>query len=90
MDKIFIVEDILGNKTLSQYKPVKTNQNNAPEKLMENYPKPEKKPATRKHVVKSGETLTSISRKTGTTVQHLMKRNKLKSTSIRPGQVLYY
>jgi len=90
LDKIFIVEDILGNKTPAQYKPVKTNQNNAPEKLMENYPKPEKKPATRKHVVKSGETLTSISRKTGTTVQHLMKHNKLKSTSIRPGQILYY
>ena len=90
LDQIFVVEDILGNKPLVKYKPVETNQNNAPENLMENYPKPEKKSVTRKHVVKSGETLSSISRKRGTTVQQLMKRNKLKSTIIHPGQILYY
>ncbi|MBM3160345.1 MAG: LysM peptidoglycan-binding domain-containing protein [Bacteroidetes bacterium] len=53
--------------------------------MIENYSTPVKKSVTRKHVVKSGETLSSISRKRGTTVQQLMKRNKLKTTTIHPG-----
>jgi len=48
------------------------------------------KTSSRKHVVKSGETLSSISRKTGTSVDKLMKRNKLKNTRIQPGQILFY
>ena len=48
------------------------------------------KHTSKKHVVKSGETLSSISRKTGTSVKQLMKLNKLKNTVIHPGQILYY
>jgi len=48
--------------------------------------------STRKfHVVRSGETLSAIARKHGTTVNTLCKLNKIKSTSaIRPGQKVRY
>lgn len=43
------------------------------------------------HTVKSGETLSAIARKHGTTVNNLCKLNKLKATSpIRPGQKIRY
>ncbi|MBQ9285023.1 MAG: peptidoglycan DD-metalloendopeptidase family protein [Bacteroidaceae bacterium] len=46
---------------------------------------------TRNHKVKKGETLSSIARKHGTTVDKLRRMNGLrKSSKIRPGQILKY
>lgn len=43
---------------------------------------------TTKHVVKSGESLSVIAKRYGTSVDQLLESNKLKSTSLRIGQVL--
>ena len=49
------------------------------------------KPRTRVHKVKSGETLSSIARKCGTTVDKLCRMNNIKrNTTLRPGQILRY
>jgi murein DD-endopeptidase MepM/ murein hydrolase activator NlpD len=49
------------------------------------------KPRTRNHKVKSGETLSSIARKCGTTVDKLCRMNNIKRTTVlRPGQILRY
>ncbi len=49
------------------------------------------KAATRYHKVEKGETLYSIARKRNTTVDNLIKLNRLKkNASIRPGQILRY
>ena len=49
------------------------------------------KSRTHVHKVKSGETLSSIARKCGTTVDKLCRMNNIKRTSIlRPGQILRY
>lgn len=49
------------------------------------------KPRTHIHKVKSGETLSSIARKYGTTIDRLCRMNNIKRTSIlRPGQILKY
>ena len=49
------------------------------------------KPRTRVHKVKSGETLSSIARKCGTTVDKLCRLNNIKrNTTLRPGQILRY
>ena len=49
------------------------------------------KPRTRVHKVKSGETLSSIARKCGTSVDKLCRMNNIKrSTVLRPGQILRY
>lgn len=42
-----------------------------------------------KHSVKRGESLSIIAKKYGTSIQSIKKSNKLKSTSLRIGQVLY-
>lgn len=49
------------------------------------------KPRTHMHKVKSGETLSSIAHKHGTTIEKLCRINNIKRTSIlRPGQILKY
>jgi len=49
------------------------------------------KPRTHIHKVKSGETLSSIARKRGTTIDRLCRLNNIKRTTIlRPGQILKY
>ena len=49
------------------------------------------KPRTRVHKVKSGETLSSIARKCGTSIDRLCRMNNIKRTTIlRPGQILRY
>ncbi|MBO7137562.1 MAG: peptidoglycan DD-metalloendopeptidase family protein [Bacteroidaceae bacterium] len=49
------------------------------------------KPRTHIHKVKSGETLSSIARKRGTTIDKLCRMNGIKRTSVlRPGQILKY
>ena len=49
------------------------------------------KPRTHIHKVKSGETLSSIARKCGTTIDKLCRMNNIKRTSIlRPRQILRY
>lgn len=49
------------------------------------------KPRTHVHKVKSGETLSSIARKCGTTIDRLCRMNNIKRTTIlRPGQILRY
>ena len=49
------------------------------------------KSSTHVHRVKSGETLSSIARKCGTTIDKLCRMNNIKRTSIlRPGQILKY
>ena len=49
------------------------------------------KPRTRIHKVKSGETLSSIARKCGTSVDRLCRINNIKrNTVLRPGQILRY
>ena len=49
------------------------------------------KPRSRMHKVKSGETLSSIARKCGTTVDKLCRMNNIKrNTVLRPGQILRY
>lgn len=49
------------------------------------------KPRTHIHKVKSGETLSSIARKCGTTIDKLCRMNGIKRTSVlRPGQILRY
>jgi len=49
------------------------------------------KSRTRVHKVKSGETLSSIARKCGTTVDRLCRMNNIKrGTVLRPGQILRY
>ena len=49
------------------------------------------KPRTHVHRVKSGETLSSIARKRGTTIDKLCRMNNIKRTTIlRPGQILKY
>lgn len=49
------------------------------------------KPHTHIHKVKSGETLSSIARKRGTTIDRLCRLNNIKRTTIlRPGQILKY
>ena len=49
------------------------------------------KTRTRMHKVKSGETLSSIAKKCGTTIDKLCRMNNIKRTSIlRPGQILRY
>jgi hypothetical protein len=83
LDKIFVVEDILANKPLNGYKPVEKNDQNAPEKLMENHPGAK----TKYHTVKKGETLNQIAKKYGKTVSELRKLNKLNNENvIRTGQ----
>lgn len=41
------------------------------------------------HVVKKGETMTSIAKQYGVTVEQILKWNLLKSISVKPGQELY-
>ena len=49
------------------------------------------KPRSRVHKVKSGETLSSIARKHGTTIDRLCRLNRIKRTTVlRPGQILKY
>lgn len=49
------------------------------------------KPRTRVHKVKSGETLSAIARKHGTTIDRLCRLNNIKRTTVlRPGQILRY
>jgi len=49
------------------------------------------KARTHMHKVKSGETLSSIARKFGTTIDNLCRLNNIKRTTIlRPGQILRY
>ena len=49
------------------------------------------KPRTHVHKVKSGETLSSIARKCGTTIDRLCRMNNIKRTTVlRPGQILRY
>jgi len=49
------------------------------------------KPRTRIHKVKSGETLSTIARKCGTTVDKLCRLNHIKRNAVlRPGQILKY
>ena len=49
------------------------------------------KPRTRNHKVKAGETLSSIARKYGTTVDKLCRMNNIKrNTVLRTGQILKY
>ena len=49
------------------------------------------KPRTRVHKVKSGETLSTIARKCGTTVDKLCRLNHIKRNAVlRPGQILKY
>lgn len=49
------------------------------------------KPRTRVHKVKSGETLSSIARKCGTSIDRLCRMNNIKRTTVlRPGQILRY
>ena len=49
------------------------------------------KPRTHIHKVKSGETLSSIARKCGTTIDRLCRMNNIKRTTVlRPGQILRY
>lgn len=49
------------------------------------------KPHTQIHKVKSGETLSTIARKRGTTIEKLCRMNNIKRTSVlRPGQILRY
>ena len=44
-----------------------------------------------RHVVKSGETLSSIARKRGTSIDRLCRLNNIKrNTILRPGQILRY
>ena len=49
------------------------------------------KPRTHIHKVKSGETLSSIARKRGTSIDRLCRLNNIKrNTILRPGQILRY
>ena len=49
------------------------------------------KARTHMHKVQSGETLSSIARKFGTTIDNLCRLNNIKRTTIlRPGQILRY
>ena len=49
------------------------------------------KPRTRVHKVRSGETLSSIARKCGTSIDRLCRMNNIKRTTVlRPGQILRY
>lgn len=49
------------------------------------------KPRSRVHKVKSGETLSSIAKKTGTTIDKLCRLNNIKrTTTLRIGQILRY
>ena len=49
------------------------------------------KPRTRNHKVKAGETLSSIARKYGTTIDRLCRMNNIKRNAVlRPGQILKY
>lgn len=49
------------------------------------------KPRTQIHKVRSGETLSTIARKRGTTIEKLCRMNNIKRTSVlRPGQILRY
>ena len=49
------------------------------------------KPRTRVHKVRSGETLSSIARKCGTSIDRLCRMNNIKrNTILRPGQILKY
>jgi LysM repeat protein len=51
-------------------------------------PKTAPKPVVLYHKVKSGETISGIARKYGTTTSSIMKLNNLKSSNIRVGQNL--
>jgi len=49
------------------------------------------KPRARNHKVRSGETLSSIARKRGTSIDQLCRLNHIKRTTVlRPGQILKY
>ena len=49
------------------------------------------KPRARNHKVRSGETLSSIARKRGTSIDRLCRLNHIKRTTVlRPGQILKY
>jgi LysM repeat protein len=49
------------------------------------------KPRTRNHKVKAGETLSSIARKYGITIDRLCRMNNIKrNTVLRTGQILRY
>ena len=49
------------------------------------------KPRTHNHKVKAGETLSSIARKYGTTIDRLCRMNNIKRNAVlRPGQILKY
>ncbi len=52
--------------------------------------KAKKKNTRKKYVVMSGDNLSKVGRKLGVSAAHLVGVNKLKSTTLQPGQVLYY
>jgi LysM repeat protein len=64
----------------------KTTKSSA--KSAKNNSKATKSAAPKTHTVKKGETLSSISRKYGCTVNDLKKWNKLKGNSVKVGQKL--
>lgn len=57
-----------------------------PNPSIERYPR--RRAGVRRHVVASGETLSGIAKKSGVSVQTLMKLNGLKSERVMPGQSL--
>lgn len=50
----------------------------------------EKKQTRRKYVVVAGDNLTKVGRKLGVSPAHLVGVNSLKTSTLQPGQVLYY
>jgi membrane-bound lytic murein transglycosylase D len=59
-----------------------------PDPAIERYGSTTRVAARRTHVVRKGETLSHIARQHGTSVDHLMKLNKLRKPTIFPGQEL--
>ena len=84
----FVAQDVTGD-----YYIFRSGKSKAAEvaKSSTTRPKPTAKPRTKVHRVKSGESLSVIAKKCGTTISNLCKLNGItRKTILRPGQILKY
>ncbi|MBQ9667728.1 MAG: peptidoglycan DD-metalloendopeptidase family protein [Prevotella sp.] len=81
-----VATQLRGANGLNGYNPADVNSPNMGKNTAQS-----SRATTRNHKVKKGETLSSIARKHGTSVNALCKLNRIKQTvKLRPGQILKY
>ncbi len=87
----FVAQDVTGDYYIFRSDKRKGEETETVKNTMRVRPKPTAKPRSKVHRVKSGENLSVIAAKYGTTVSKLCKLNGIsRKTTLRPGQIIRY